>query len=275
MSLELKLHTDLQQAIPQIIRFNFEEIKAELTTRLDYYNKLVVTEDTIKGAKADKALLNKFRTALEDQRKAVKKACLEPYADFEAKIKELVAMIDAPIGSIDQQVKGFDDIKKAEKLQQIAELYEAIVPEEHWEIIPLKRIANPKWTNTTYQMKKIEEEMRTITDRVKLDLLTLATVKPQDKAAVYAKYMETLDIGRAIVYQNELKEAQEAIGQATGQQEQPAQEQVAPQQENARTEPQGTPEKMYNLTLAFRLTKRQAEALKGFLAANDIQYEKI
>jgi hypothetical protein len=234
-----------------------------------------VTEDSIKGAKADKALLNKFRTALEDQRKAVKKSCLAPYADFEAKIKELVAMIDAPIGSIDQQVKGFDDIKKAEKKMLIAELYESIVPEEHREIIPLNRIANSKWLNTTYQMKAIEEELKAAENRVTLDLLTLETVNPQDKAAVYAKYLETLDIGQAIVYQNELKAAQEAIGQATGQQEQPAQEQVAPQQENARTEPQGTPEKLYNLTLAFRLTKRQAEALKGFLAANDIQYEKI
>lgn len=39
--------------------------------------------------------------------------------------------------------------------------------------------------------------------------------------------------------------------------------------------PQTTGEKMYPLTLAFQLTKAQANALKRFLTDNNIQYQKI
>ena len=74
--MEFLIKTDLN-AIPQAIDFNFEEMKAELTEKLTAYNALVVTEDSIRDAKADKAKLNKLRTAVEDKRKEVKKLCLQ------------------------------------------------------------------------------------------------------------------------------------------------------------------------------------------------------
>ena len=62
--LELKMTTDMQVATPAEIGFNFEELKAELAERLDHYNGLVVTEDGIKEAKADRAKLNKLRKSV-------------------------------------------------------------------------------------------------------------------------------------------------------------------------------------------------------------------
>ena len=72
------LKTDLS-SLPQIIDFNFEDMKSELSIKLKQYNALVVTEDSIKSAKDDKAQLNKLRTAIENKRKEIKNQCLAPY----------------------------------------------------------------------------------------------------------------------------------------------------------------------------------------------------
>ena len=50
--------------LPQSIA-NLEQLKEELVPRLEKYNNLVVTEDSIKDAKADKANLNKLKAFLK------------------------------------------------------------------------------------------------------------------------------------------------------------------------------------------------------------------
>ena len=77
MSMELVLKS-VSVDLPQEIE-NLEQLKAELTPRLEKYNNLVVTEDSIKAAKDDKANLNKLRKAIEEQRISIKKQYLEPY----------------------------------------------------------------------------------------------------------------------------------------------------------------------------------------------------
>ena len=69
--MEFKMLTDLS-VLPQKIEFNFEELKADLIPKLDYYKNLVVSEDGIKEAKADKANLNKLAKAIDDKRKEVR-----------------------------------------------------------------------------------------------------------------------------------------------------------------------------------------------------------
>ena len=58
--MEFVVKTDLENQLPSVIDFNFEEIKAELTEKLSQYNNLIVTEDSIKSAKSDKESLNKL-----------------------------------------------------------------------------------------------------------------------------------------------------------------------------------------------------------------------
>ena len=50
---------------PKVIDFNFDELKAEITAKAALYKNMVYTDDSIREAKADKAKLNKFITALE------------------------------------------------------------------------------------------------------------------------------------------------------------------------------------------------------------------
>ena len=45
---------------PEVIDFNFEELKTEIEARVERYTNLVYTEDQIKEAKTDLATLRKF-----------------------------------------------------------------------------------------------------------------------------------------------------------------------------------------------------------------------
>ena len=91
--------------LPEIIENNGEEVKAWLREVMQKYEGLIVTPESIRSAKDDKAKLNKLRTALEERRKEVKRDYLAPYLAFEEQYKALLALIDAPIASIDTQIK--------------------------------------------------------------------------------------------------------------------------------------------------------------------------
>ena len=53
---------------PETIQFNYEELKAELAEKVQTYELMVYTEDTMKEAKADRASLNRLKKALNDER---------------------------------------------------------------------------------------------------------------------------------------------------------------------------------------------------------------
>ena len=280
--MEFVMSTDLNTALPKVIGFNFEELKAELTARLDYYNSLVVTEDTIKEGKAERAKLSKLREAVEAKRKEVKRDYMAPYTDFESKVKELVAIIDAPIAAIDGQLKAFDDLRREEKRAEIQKTYAALVPAEMQTILPLERIFDPKWLNATVKIKAVEAELTTMVQQTEDDLQVLDMVEPEFAAAVRARYMETLNIGAALRYKQTLVAAAEAAKRraeamaapaaAPAHEPEPAQEAPAAPAEPELAE---EPVKLYRLRLEFRLTQDQATTLKHFLEANNIDYMKI
>ena len=121
--MEFKIITDLS-VLPQVIETNAEELKAWLSEKLAEYNEIVVTPETIKAAKDDKSKLTKLRTALEDRRKEVKRQCMAPYEDFERKYKELLALIDEPIGKIDTQIKALDEQEQKQKYVRLKAFFD-------------------------------------------------------------------------------------------------------------------------------------------------------
>ena len=276
--MEFKMVTDLQAALPAEIGFNFDELKAELSERLKFYNSLVITEDGTKEAKADRANLNKLRDALETKRKEVKQQCLAPYNAFEVKVKELVALVDQPIHAIDGQLKSFEEKRKDEKMQQIVAAYNGIVSANIRDIIPLERILDKRWLNATMSMSEIEAAIIQKAKRVNVDMIVLESVAPEYQAAVRAKYIETMDVEAALAHRQALWEADEAFKQAeasrdTRAPERPAEAIVEPQAEPEAPQPQQ--QKLYALRLEFHLTMDQANGLKQYLSENGINYTKI
>lgn len=289
--MELVMKKDLEAQIPQELAFNYEELKAELQERLEYYNNLVVTEDTIKQGKEERAALNKFKGAIDTYRKDVKKRYLAPYNAFEKQVKDLTGLIDEPIKAIDNQLQVFEEQRKAEKAVQISEAYGRIVPEDLQQIIPIGRIQDKKWLNATTSMKKVEEDLEAIVKRTNADLLALDTVPDEYKAGVHAKYIDTLDIELAMNHMHAQQKAEEAFKARQEEERRRKEEQEAAskrleeiaQQEAAKRaaaqeekmEEIEFPDPKYLLRLEFHLTKQQAIDLKDYLDQAGIEYNKI
>lgn len=281
--LELRMTTDLATAIPAEIGFNFDELKSELSARLEHYNHLVVTEDTIQAGKEDRANLRKLRDAIETRRKEVKKQCEQPYKAFEARVKELTALIDAPIMAIDSQVKAFEEQQRQQKYAEIEAVYDEKVPEALREIIPLRRVMDPAWLNKGTSMKKVTEAIETLVKRTRVDMVIIDGVDPKYMTAVQQKYIETLDVQAALNERDKLVAAEMAFQQREAERTvyQPPAEKTPPA---AVSEPSRGPahtpapqphERLYPLRLEFKLTRGQADALKQFLQANNIAYTNI
>lgn len=267
--LELQMNTALEE-LPRELSFNFDELKAELIAQLDRYNGLVITEDAIKVGKEDRAKLNKLKTAIENRRKEIKKQWNEPYTRFEAKIKEIVALIDQPIAAIDSQLNAYEDQRKKEKECQIYDIYHEVVPAEIQGILIFDRIFDQKWLNKGVSVESIKDELEILANRVQSDVEALKTVDPEHAAAVRREYYRTLDLGTAMRCLTELREAAAAIKQEAPTNNQPEPEKPA----EAVQEPQ-TSEKLYKLRLEFDITQNQAAALKQYLIDNGIAFRKI
>lgn len=212
--MDFLVKTDLG-AFPQSIDFNFEEIKSELEEKLIKYKNLVVTEDGIKAAKADKAKLNKLVAAIEDKRKEIKSVCLAPYNNFEAQCKELVSLIKAPVIAIDTQIKEFEEIKKQEKYNELKTYFNENV-KELAEIVLFDKILNPKWANVTIKTDTLKNEIGDTIDRIREEL---ATINDQYsdvsyKSAILSEYCKNYDLSKTLVYAAQLKKETEIQAKA-------------------------------------------------------------
>ena len=206
--MELVMKTDMEKEFPAAIVYNHEELKAELAKQIEKYQHIVVTEDTIKESKADKANLNRLRTALEDKRKEVKRQCLHPYEGFEREIKELVGMVDVHIKAIDIQLKEFEKIKKEEKLAEIKVVYRDNIGLFE-ELVPLEKIWNPKWLNVSYKMSDIALEIEAVHDNIESGFDIIEALETEFRQEIKDKFLETLDIAKALQENGRLQELRE------------------------------------------------------------------
>ena len=202
MPMELILHSE-NVNLPQSIA-NLEALKAELIPRLEKYNNLVVTEDSIKAAKSDRATLNKLKSAIDEQRKSIKKLYLEPYEALEAQCKEVIRMIDEPIQAIDKQIKAFDAIEEEQKYKALTEYFSSLNPPE-W--VTITDLLNPKWKNKTMKLETLQTEMQTRLQGIMVDLGKLSTMYADfpHLIAITDHFKQSKDYSKTAVYAITLK----------------------------------------------------------------------
>lgn len=282
-------------AIPEKISFNYEELKAELTDKVAFYETLVYTDDQVKDAKADRATLNKLKKTLNDERIRREKEYMQPFNEFKAQVNEIIGIIDKPIAVIDKQVKEFEDQKKAKKQKDIEELFAGMGFQS---FVTLEKIWDPKWLNASTSMKSIEEQMRSRMYEIADDVLTLHNL-PEFGFEALEIYKQTLDINKAIKEAQRMAEIAKAKAEAEAkkkaaeearkaEEERKAQEikeeqtVIVPAEPNeqAVTPPEpvqsadSTPERML-VRFEVLLTMEDAYALKEFFKSRNIEFKAI
>lgn len=228
--MELKIYENHEQ---KEIKWNNEELKAEIAEKVKDYKNLVYTDGQIKEAKADRARLNKLVKALEDKRKEVKKECLQPYEKFESQIKEVIAIVNEPIALIDGQVKEYEEQKKKEKQEQIEKLFEE---KNIFDWLKLEKIFDTKWLNATNSISKIESEIDEKVAKIDAEISTLQSLKEFSFEAIET-YKNCLDLSLAIAEGKRLAEIQRRKEEAK-KEEEARKEQAAIEKELPFNEPE-------------------------------------
>ena len=196
-----------------VIGFNFEEIKEKLNSELEIYKNMIFTEDSKTEAKKTIASLRKLKKSVNDKKLEVKKSFMIPYTNFEAQVKELDNLIDEPINFINNQVEEFERRRVEEKKALISEIYTEIMA-EHVEAsgyLPLQRIYDSKWENSTTTKKAITEAIAERVDHVEKDLGIIRSMGSEFEDKGIEKYKATLELSDAIEVMNQYQKQKEEI----------------------------------------------------------------
>ena len=280
--MELKVN---EVAIPERITFNFEELKAELTEKVQVYSTIAYTDDKIKEAKADKANLNKLKKALNDERIRREREYMAPFTAFKAQVNEIIAIIDKPIGIIDKQVKEYEEQKKDAKRKQIL-AYMATFNMPYG--IDLTKIFDIRWLNATASIASVKAAIDERVAIINNDLKHLESLGEYTDIAT-ADYFNNLDLRHAMdavraesdrrEQAAKIQAEREARAAAFAEAAKKAAEVIEEAKPEVRTEPKPEPVEAKPLAqwVNFRclLTVETARRLKAFFESNGIEYRKV
>lgn len=246
--------------LPEKISFNYEELKQELQEKARFYASIVYGDDEIKQAKEDKAKLNKLKKALNDERIRQEREYMKPFNEFKEQVNEIIGIIDKPVAVIDEQVKGYENKQKEEKLEQIKEYWEAT---EHPEWLQCKQIFDPKWLNASFSIKKVQEAISERLAQIAADVKTLESL-PEFSFEALEVYKTTLDLNKAIAEGQKLADIQKRKAEA-----------AAVKPAVVASTPTAAEQDRTWLRFEALLTVDQATALKGFFERNNISFRAI
>lgn len=303
--MELIIYTPKNDEFGQMIEFNYEELKTQVGNALAKYSNLVFTPETAKDGKKTLADLRRFRTAIEDKRKDVKAKCLEPYNEFESKVKEIVALVDKPIAAIDVQLKTYEAEAKKAKMDGLRSYFnEQALNASVQDIASWDMALNLKWENVSFTLNNAQAEIDEYIAQVAREVIRLNNMQSEYKFEMLEEYKRTNSLDRALAKGEELRqiaakkaeheERQKHLAeQAKGQEKQLGAElghtNVLGKMEikpgafdggktvsftNSSEQPKESEQIM---TLRFRVfgNREQLLALRDFMNAAGIQFEKI
>lgn len=265
-----------------IIVEQLQEVKAEVTAKVEQALSLVCTEDTVKDVKKVRSDLNKELKDYEECRKAVKKAIMTPYEQFEAVYKDCIS---DTYKKADTELKGkIDSVENELKEQKKAEVkgyFDEYLTATGIDFVTFEN-ANINVTLSA-SMKSLKEQAKAFVDKIVDDLTLIDTQEHKDE--ILYEYKQSLNVSNAITTvanrykaieeakarEEERKAREQAEAEAAAKVESVV-EAVAP----PTVEPIAPPveeEKTYTLKFTVRGTMPQLKALKEFLNNGGYDYE--
>lgn len=255
--MELKIISPSEDGYIKKIEWNHEELKREVSEKVEKYKDLVYSDEQIKEAKTDRANLRKFVDALESKRKELKKLCLAPYEDFEKKLKEITTIVNEPIQMIDKQVKSFEALQKEEKRTSLESFFVGYNP---FEWLKFEQILDDKWLNASCKTEKAVEEIQDRIECIKKDFETLSNL-PDFSFESTEVYKQSLDLNNAISEGVRLSEMQKKKAEA--------QKAEVKKPEEEKEQPKTW------VAFEAQLTADDAAALREFFTSRGIKYKSI
>lgn len=265
-----------------IIVEQLHEVKAEVTAKVEQALSLVCTEDTVKDVKKVRTELNKELKDYEERRKAVKKAIMTPYEQFDAVYKDCIS---DTFKKADTELKGkiesVENELKEKKKAEVKGYFDEYLTATGIDFVTFEN-ANINVTLSA-SIKSLKEQAKAFVDKIVDDLKLIDTQEHKDE--IFYEYNQSLNVSNAITTvanrhkaieeakarEEERKAREQAEAEAAAKVEEvikavapPTVEPVAPPVEE---------EKTYRLKFTVRGTIPQLKALKEFLNNGGYDYE--
>lgn len=293
--METKLQVITLKQLP-IIEEHLQLVKADVETRTNNAMQLVCTEETRSDVKKIRAELGKEFAAMEEQRKRVKEAIMEPYNQFEAVYKDCIS---DPYKKADAELKRrVDEVETGLKAENVKEIQSYFVE--------LCKANNLPWLR--FEQMNLKIGLSTSVSGVKTTLTSTVLKisaevqelsRHEDAAELLVEYKKSLNVAlalstvRARHEQIELQKQQEAVRRASLEQQHAAEEKVqqaieeaqqdaappveevsAPEEETD-TESPIAAQDVYEVKFTVRGTIEQLKKLKQFIMQEGMSYDDI
>lgn len=196
------------ESISGEIRTNFDQIEKQLSEEMRQYEGVVFTEDTKTAAKKTVADLRKLKKSIDDRRKEVKAQWMEPYNQFEARVKQMTTLVDTPINYINGQVDALETERIKARQEEIQQIYDNEIG-DLTEFLPLYRIQAGRWLNSSITIKAVQKEMAEIISTVGAGKASIEAMRSDAVPDALCKFQATLNLPDALSYINRY-EAQRA-----------------------------------------------------------------
>ena len=283
--LSLVLAQPVEQLVPLLIKWNNEELMLQVEQRLARFEGVTYTAEQVGEAKKEKAALNAFIKALNDERIRIGKVYATPMDKFKGEVDEVISRVKSVIEGIDVQLRAYEETRIAEKQEKILEYFKGVIGDFSG-LIPYERIHNPKWLNASVRDAAVFAEIDKIIADATSAITAIEALHSEDEATLKAYYFRTLDLGAALMEHDRLKNERARIAEMQARKE--AEAKARAEAEAKSTTPVTVVEPIPEVpasaasapattTLDFRVeaTVEQLKALRDFLISNGIKFYKI
>ena len=257
-----------------IITEQLQALKVRIQKEVDEAKALVCTEDTKKTVKDKRAELNNKFKALEEKRKEVKNAVLEPYNRFEAIYKDNVSdLFKSADADLKKKVDDVEDIIKLEKETEVKAYFEELKISLVIDFITFEKFDLK--IGISNSLKSLKDSTREFLSKIKEDLELIET--QENKAEVLVEYKKSLYVSQAItVVAERIKRiAEEKERQAEREKQREVQKTTVKKVEKIVQAPtvEQPIEKLMTVTFKVTATREKLIELKRFLRDGGYIYE--
>lgn len=202
---------------------NFEEydnLLSEANNLAEHVKEVEVTEENVKEAKKLMASMNNRVKDLDNVRKDVKRAMLEPYNNFEEQVKTIKQIIDEAVTHVKKQERELTEKERDEKRDAIAQLFDKRI--QHYDfkkILGFADFIKPQHLNKSYSMNKVEEELVEWLEKTKRDIETISRL--ENKEDIIIEYQNTQDLSMSFEIVDKRNERKRKIEEQQNETKQP------------------------------------------------------
>lgn len=268
-----------------IIEERLRAMKEQVDARVRDALSLACADDTLSAVKAARADLRKEFDALEEQRKAVKKAVLGPYEQFEAVYRECVSdTYKRADAELKKKIDAVEDGIKSACEATLKSYFEELAAAEHVEWLTWDRLGL-KIDLTSARQKSHAKLREKVADFVCGVAQCVETISHMDDAdEIMAEFRQCLSIGQALAIVQERHQRIEVERRAAEERKavMDAQQAAVERVEAAAPPtvvappvevPAPVSSKILRCTFTVHATREQLKRLKEFLNQEGIRYE--